>query len=169
MKKYIGKFKAADTSPKRNSVEFSTYSGLGGLVAVSVIALLSEQTTVPMIMAPLGASCVLAFGVPDSPLAQPRNIVGGHFIASLIGLAVYHVLGQAWYSMAIGVGLAIFLMQLTKTTHPPAGADPLIIILSGASWKFLISPVLSGSLILVAVAVLFNNIHSKRKYPKYWR
>ncbi|WP_207533232.1 HPP family protein [Desertivirga arenae] len=169
MKNYLLKFKTADKSPARNTLEFSFYSGLGGLLAISIIAVLSERTSIPLIMAPFGASCVLAFGVPDSPLAQPRNILGGHLISSLIGVLCYSILGNSWYSLAIGVGLAIFIMQLTQTTHPPAGADPLVIILAGASWKFLINPVLSGSLILVVVALIFNNIHSKRKYPKYWK
>lgn len=158
-----------DKSPPRNTLEFSFYSGFGGLLAISIIAVISERTSIPLIMAPFGASCVLAFGVPDSPLAQPRNILGGHFVSSLIGVLCYTYLGNSWYSLAIGVGLAIFIMQLTQTTHPPAGADPLVIILTGASWKFLINPVLSGSLILVVVALIFNNIHTKRKYPKYWK
>ncbi|WP_439648949.1 HPP family protein [Desertivirga xinjiangensis] len=116
---------------------------------------MTERTAIPLIMAPFGASCVLAFGVPDSPLAQPRNILGGHLISSLIGVLCYTYFGSTWYSLVIGVGAAIFIMQLTKTTHPPAGADPLVIIFAGASWKFILNPVLSGSLILVCCSSNF--------------
>ncbi|GIZ16513.1 hypothetical protein RCZ15_24140 [Capnocytophaga catalasegens] len=80
-------------------------------------------------MAPFGATCVLAFGVPNSPLAQPRNIIGGHLISTLIELLCLYLPGNQWYSLALGVGLSIGIMQLTKTTHPPAGADPIVVIL----------------------------------------
>lgn len=119
-------------------------------------------------MAPFGASCVLAFGVPDSPLSQPRNIIGGHLISTTIGVLVLMLFGNEWYSMTLGVGLAIAVMQLTKTTHPPAGADPLVVIASGVSWNFILNPVLSGSLILVAIALIFNNLSKTRRYPKFW-
>lgn len=79
-----------------------------------------------------------------------------------------YFLGTEWYSLAIGVGAAIGLMLVTKTTHPPAGADPLVIILGGASWSFIVNPVLAGSVIITVIALLFNNISKLRKYPKYW-
>ncbi|WP_295810044.1 HPP family protein [uncultured Apibacter sp.] len=78
------------------------------------------------------------------------------------------LLGNEWYSMSLGVGLAIAIMQLTKTTHPPAGADPLVIITGGASWNFIINPVLSGAVVLVIVALIFNNLSKTRKYSKFW-
>ncbi|HET9056522.1 MAG TPA: HPP family protein, partial [Chitinophagaceae bacterium] len=108
------------------------------------------------------------FGVPESPLAQPRNIIGGHLISTFIGLVCFHFLGNHWYSLALGVGLAIGIMQVTKTTHPPAGADPLVVILGGYQWSFIFSPVLSGSLTITIIALIFNNISKSRKYPKYW-
>lgn len=168
MKKFFLKFVTKERSPLKTNFRFSLFSGIGGLLAIMIIALLTKETSIPFIMAPFGASCVLAFGVPDSPLSQPRNIIGGHLISSTIGVMILILLGNEWYSMALGVGLAIAIMQLTKTTHPPAGADPLVIIASGASWNFIINPVLSGSIVLVIIALIFNNISRERKYPKFW-
>lgn len=169
MKNYIVKFKTVNKSPKPVSVKFSIYSALGGFITITILAFLTKNLELPFIMAPFGASCVLAFGVPDSPLAQPRNIIGGHLISTFIGLCCFWLFGNQWYALALGVGLAIGIMQLTQTTHPPAGADPLVVILGACHWDFLLNPVLSGSLIITIIALLFNNISPYRKYPKYWR
>ncbi|MCO4291661.1 HPP family protein [Solitalea sp. MAHUQ-68] len=167
-KKYLTKFKTVERSPSAPHVSHSVYSVLGALIAISLIVLLSKTAATPLLIAPFGATCVLAFGLPDSPLAQPRNIIGGHLLTAILGLLCYHLMGNTWYSLALGVSLSIGLMQITRTVHPPAGANPLVIILSGASWSFLFSPVLIGSVVLVAIALIFNNLSSKRKYPKYW-
>lgn len=169
MKRYFSKFKTQGKSPAHLGVNFSVYSGIGGFIAIAVVALLSQQTDTPYLMAPFGATCVLAFGVPNSPLAQPRNIIGGHLISTLIGLACLYLLGNHWYSLALGVGLAICLMQLTRTTHPPAGADPLVVILGAKTLGFILNPVLSGAVVITLIALLFNNLSSKRKYPIYWK
>ncbi|WP_196893907.1 HPP family protein [Aureivirga marina] len=168
MKKFISKLKTEKKSPNSTGFSFSFYSGLGGFLAIAIVAILTNNTEIPFMMAPFGATCVLAFGVPVSPLAQPRNILGGHLISTIIGILCLQFLGTEWYSLAIGVGSAIAIMQLTKTTHPPAGADPLVVILSGSTWSFLINPVLSGAIIITLIALLFNNFHKKRKYPTYW-
>lgn len=167
-KKYLSKFISRERSPLKVDFNFSILSGIGGCLAIMCIALLTKSTSIPFIMAPFGATCVLAFGVPESPLSQPRNIIGGHILSSIMGLIVLMVLKNEWYSLSLGVGLAIFVMQITKTTHPPAGADPLIIITGGVKWNFLINPVLSGAIMLVIIALLFNNLSKKRKYPKFW-
>lgn len=168
MRNYFLKFRTGGLSPKSATLQFSAYSALGGFIAITAVALLTKNLQLSFIMAPFGATCVLAFGVPDSPLAQPRNIIGGHFISTFIGLLLLNLLGNEWYTLALGVGLAIAAMQLTKTTHPPAGADPLVVILGACHWDFLLNPVLSGSVIITVIALLFNNMSRYRKYPKYW-
>lgn len=169
MKKYIIKFKTVEKSSKPVTFKFSVYSGIGGFITIAILSFLTKNLQIPLIMAPFGASCVLAFGVPDSPLAQPRNIVGGHLISTFIGLYCFWLFGNEWYTLSLGVGLAIGIMLLTKTTHPPAGADPIVVILGACHWDFLLNPVLSGSAIIAIIALLFNNINPYRKYPKYWR
>ena len=168
MRKYLSKFKASEVSPKPVPIKFSVTSAIGAYIAIASIALLTQRLNTPFMMAPFGATCVLAFGIPDSPLAQPRNIIGGHLISTLVGLTCSHWLGNHWYTLAFGVGLAVAMMQVTKTTHPPAGADPLVIMIGACHWNFIIEPVLAGSLIITVIALLFNNISQYRKYPKYW-
>lgn len=169
MKQYIAKLKTENSSPKPMGFSFSGFSGVGGFLAISAVALLTKYTGSPFLMAPFGATCVLAFGVPDSPLAQPRNIIGGHIVATLVGLICLSLLGNDWYVIALGVGSAITLMQLTGTTHPPAGADPIVVILGAKTAVFIINPVLSGAIVITIIALLFNNLSKQRKYPTYWR
>lgn len=140
-------------------------SGLGGAVAISLVAMMSDVSGVSWLMAPFGATCVLLFSVPTSPLSQPVNVVGGHFVSTLIGLLVLMVLPVTWWSMAIAVGLAIAVMAALRVTHPPAGADPLVVMMAGAGFDYLIFPTLLGSLALVLVAVLVHRIAPVTPYP----
>jgi CBS-domain-containing membrane protein len=147
-------------------------SGLGGFAAVLLCASLGSLSHIALLMAPFGATCVLAFTLPDSPLAQPRNIVGGHLLSTAIGLLTLAAFGSHAWSLAFAVGLAIAAMQLTRTVHPPAGADPLLVMLSGAGWSFLLTPVLAGTVLIVAVAWLYHRLTRSssidRRYPKQW-
>ena len=130
----------------------------GGTLAIGVLGLLVKETGLPLLIAPFGASCVLLFAAPESAFAQPRNVMLGHLFASAVGLGVFAIAGVGVWQMAVGVGLAIAVMQLTRTVHPPAGADPLVILLAGgASAHFLLIPVLGGVLCLLTIAWAFNN------------
>lgn len=140
-------------------------SGLGGAVAISLVAMMSEVSGVSWLMAPFGATCVLLFSVPTSPLSQPVNVVGGHFVSTLIGLLVLMILPVTWWSMAIAVGLAIAVMAALRVTHPPAGADPLVVMMAGAGFDYLIFPTLLGSLALVLVAIVVHRIAPVTPYP----
>lgn len=140
----------------------------GGFIAISVLVLLSKYSGNALILGSFGATCVLLFGFPDVPFSQPRNIILGHFIASLTGLIVMSLLGYHWYSAAIATATAIALMMATKTVHPPAGSNPVIIFLSKPAWSFLLFPTLSGAIILVIIGLIYLNIIRKENYPKYW-
>jgi len=155
-------------APAAPSWRFVAASTLGTMLAIGLTGWLGLRSGAPWLMAPFGASCVLAFGLPDSPLAQPRSIVGGHLIATLVGLVVLHTLGDAWWAAAMAVGLALALMQLTRTVHAPAGADPLVVLAAHAPFQFLLTPVLAGSLAIAAVAWAVNNLRNRGSYPRYW-
>ncbi|MHB0775048.1 HPP family protein [Halomonas sp. WWR20] len=121
----------------------------------------NPTVSVSLLMAPFGVTCVLLFA---TPLAQPRNVVGGHLVSALAGLLALHWLGTGPLAMGGGVGVAIALMQFLRVVHPPAGANPLVIIMTGiADVHFLLTPVLSGSLILVLIALLINNLGKARQ------
>ncbi len=136
-----------------------------GALAISLLAALTENLGQLLLIAPFGASCVLLFALPQSPLARPRNVIGGHLISALVGLLVLTVLGDGVVAMGLGVGLAIALMQFSGTLHPPAGGDPLVVILAGAGWPFLLLPIATGTASLVILAWLYHRFVSKRAYP----
>ncbi|ELV8695527.1 HPP family protein [Vibrio fluvialis] len=138
---------------------------LAGFAATCAIGLLSYadawSSAGLWLMASFGATAVLVFGVPDSPLAQPKNVIFGHLITASVGLAFVHWLPVEPWSLAIATGFAISLMLVTKTTHPPAGANPLLIMLTGQSWSFLVTPVLIGALVIVLCGQL-NQLWSRK-------
>jgi len=140
-------------------------SGLGGFIVISLLAAATADWHMLLLIAPFGASCVLAFALPQSPLAQPRNIVGGHLISTAIGLAAFSLLGCQPLAFGAAVGVAIAAMELTGTLHPPAGADPIVVLTAKASWTFLISPVLTGAVTIVLLAIVYHRAISRRPYP----
>ncbi|AGT09168.1 HPP family protein [Paracoccus aminophilus] len=136
-------------------------AGFGGMLAIWAIAELDLNVTQLLLIAPFGASSVLLFALPKSPLARARNVIGGHVISATMGLIVLTLLGNSPLSCGLGVGLAIAAMVLTDTVHPPAGGNPIIVILTGASWQFLLTPILAGAVLLFAMATLYRLAVSK--------
>jgi CBS-domain-containing membrane protein len=144
------------------------WSWIGSFLAITATSYLAVKTNSPLLMAPFGATSVLIFGVPDSPLAQPRNVVGGNLLAAIVSLIILHFLGSSPLSMGMAVSSAIGIMQLTGTLHPPSGAVALVVMMTKPDWQFLLTPAFEGSMILVLCAVIFNNLAEERTYPKHW-
>jgi CBS domain-containing membrane protein len=154
----------------------------GSFIGIAAIALMHTVLDVSVqdkvfLIGSFGASSVLVYGIPNSPLAQPRNLIGGHLISAVTGVAMYKLAGSVeyyWLAPALAVSLAIVLMQVTKTLHPPGGATALIATIGSekiksAGFMYVISPVFSGVLILLVVAMAVNNIPANRRYPLRWR
>lgn len=158
----------ASGAPAAPSWRFTCTSLAASALAIGVCAWLSQQSGAPWLMAPFGASCVLAFGLPDSPLAQPRALLGGHLITSAVGLLLLAWLGDAWWSQALAVGLALAAMQRARAVHAPAGANPLVVMQAHPGVEFLLTPTLLGALVIVAAAWLVNNRCARGSYPRYW-
>ena len=169
MKSYLKKFKGQNEQlvPK-SSLNEIIFAFIGSFIAIALIGYFTKTYDNLLIMGSFGASCVLLFAFPKSPFSQPRNVILGHFISSLIGLLFLHFVGNDYISMAFALAIAISLMIATRTVHPPAGSNPIIIFLLGASWDYLIFPTLIGSIILVIVSLFYNNLHKNRSYPEYW-
>ena len=165
---YLTKMRGGRGRPPKLRFRYIFWSWLGAFIGITATSYPSAWVGAPLLIAPFGATCVLIFGAPDSPLAQPRNVIGGHCLATLISLTLLHTFGAEWWVMALAVATSIGIMQITSTLHPPAGATPLVVLMSKASWSFLWMPVLPGAIILVSCAVLFNNLARDRVYPKYW-
>ncbi|MCC5653269.1 HPP family protein [Nostoc sp. XA013] len=144
------------------------WSWIGSFLAITATSYLAIKTNSPLLMAPFGATSVLIFGVPDSPLAQPRNVIGGNLLAAIVSLIILHFLGSSPLAMGMSVSTAIGIMQLTGTLHPPSGAVALVVMMTKPDWQFLLTPALEGSMILVLCAVIFNNLAEERTYPKHW-
>ncbi len=144
------------------------FAGLGGFLAIGLLGYLTLSTEKLLILGSFGASCVLIFGFPDVPFSQPRNAVVGHFLSSFIGLFFLHFVSPEWWSMALAVGVAIMAMMYTRTAHPPAGSNPVIIFVMKSQWSFLLFPTLLGALLVVLLALVYNNWTRTAKYPKYW-
>jgi len=168
MKTFFSKMRGDSQCPPRQDLRLILISWIGGFLATATVAYLTNVSHTPLILGSFGASCVLLFGFPESPFSQPRNVIAGHFISSFIGLIFLTLFGAIWWSMALAVGTAIAVMQLTRTVHPPAGSNPVIVMLTVPTWEFLLTPTLFGAIILVIVAVFFNNLPKERFYPKYW-
>lgn len=143
-------------------------SWLGAFLGISTVAYLTLKYHVPLMVASFGASAVLIYGVPDVPLAQPRNVFFGHVISATIGVIIYHLFGLTWWSTALGCSLSIAAMLVTKTTHPPAGATGMVAVWTQQSAQFIITPVAAGALILIFIGLITNNLSPRRSYPKYW-
>ena len=178
LRNYFRKMKGTTKSPPRVQWQEIFWSWLGGFVGISVVATLNqsvlEATGQMLFIASFGASAVLLFGAVKSPLAQPPNLLGGHLLGAVIGVSAYNLLpGHLWLAGALAVATSIAAMHATKTLHPPAGATALIAVMGGEKihqlgYLFAILPVGVGVMILLAVALLFNNIPRNRRYPEFW-
>ncbi|MDF9409711.1 MAG: HPP family protein [Pelotomaculum sp. PtaB.Bin013] len=143
-------------------------SSLGCILSTGFITLLSTHHGVPLMIPSFGASVIVLYTACHFPMAQPRNVVGGHVISAFSGVSVYQLFGNDWWAITLAVVLAMTLMTLTGTLHPPGGATAFVAVYGGQNFSFILAPVLIGSSILILIALLINNISPARKYPQYW-
>ena len=132
------------------------WTGAGSCLAILLLQALGQQLHQPLLLAPFGASCVLLFLAPDSPLAQPRNVLLSYAMATAIGFVALWLFAGAWWSVALAVGATTALMVLTHTVHPPAGAHPIVILLGAPAWKVLLPTLVVGLLLLMFCAWAFH-------------
>lgn len=142
-------------------------AGLGGAICIAVLAFLNFSIKdAALLIAPYGATMVLVFGVHQSPLAQPKNVIVGHFVTALVGLIFVNFLPVNPLMLGVAVGVGIFLMVILDVTHPPAGGNPLLIMISGHhSWWFLLHPILLGTLIIVFIGIAYHKCIPNHTYP----
>lgn len=141
-----------------NSHRRHVVSSIEALVAIALLQLISESTQVPLLIAPFGATVVLLFALPDSPLCNPRNVIGGYLISGFIGLAILNVFGMNPWTLGLSVAMSLYAMQVTRTVHPPAGAVPVLVMLSGPTWIFLLHPLAAGIAILLAFEYVYREV-----------
>jgi CBS-domain-containing membrane protein len=175
---YLLKMKGGAKSPPGVGGWELLWSWIGALIGIGICGYLSamyfEPRDLTLLIGSFGASAVLVYAAIKSPLAQPRNLIGGHVISGIVGVACYQLFGAtAWIAAALAVSCAIVAMLATKTLHPPGGATALIAVIGGAKihnlgFLYPFIPAGAGAVILLIVAVVVNNLSQNRKYPEYW-
>ena len=146
----------------------STLAGIFSIITIGVLTVLSYKTSYGIfLIASFGSTMVLLYGYPESPFAQPKNIILGHFLTALIGIIFLNFFPLPIYlNIPLAVGFGVMLMILLKVTHPPAGGNPIIVIIGSVSFDYLLTPVLIGSIIVVVFGVIINKFLFKKEYPK---
>jgi CBS-domain-containing membrane protein len=176
--KYFKKMKGTTKSPPAVSFVEIVWSWIGAFLGIASVAFVNynifKGTDLVMIIGSFGASAVLIYAAIRSPLAQPRNLIGGHIISAIIGVTAYNLLNNSmWLAAAVAVATAIAAMHATKTLHPPGGATALIAVIGSQKihnlgYLYAIIPAGSGAVIMLIVALLINNIPKSRQYPEFW-
>lgn len=175
---YFKKMTGHTQSPPGIGKEEVFWSWLGSFLGIAAVGLihynLLDRSALTMIIGSFGASAVLVYGAIRSPLAQPRNLIGGHMLSAVIGVGAFQFLGDTpWLAAALAVSIAIALMHLTKTLHPPGGATALIAVIGGDAvhslgFFYVFIPVGLGALIMLIIGLLVNNLAPNRRYPEFW-
>lgn len=164
--------------PKRSPLLEWFWSWVASMIGISLVGVIHYNILIKynleFIVGSFGASAVLIYGAPTSPLAQPRNFLGGHLVSAIVGITVKWIFQGQLMGVACGVGVAtsILVMHITSTLHPPGGATALIAIMSPflpwAGYQYVFIPILSGCLVMLLVALLINNLSRYRSYPEFW-
>ncbi|HEY5998698.1 MAG TPA: HPP family protein [bacterium] len=175
---FFAKMRGGGHAPPGEGPREIAWSWLGAALGIALCGLLSaaffEPRASTLLIGSFGASAVLVYAAIRSPLAQPRNLVGGHVVSALVGVACWRLFGDhLWVAAALGVSLAIAGMLATRTLHPPGGATALIAVIGGRGihdlgFLYALVPAGAGALVLLAVALAVNNLAPRRRYPEYW-
>mgnify|MGYP001284093841 FL=1 len=151
----------------KNNLKKSFIAGLFSAITIGVLTLLTYKTTYGVfLIASFGSSMVLLYGYPESPFAQPKNIFFGHFLTAIIGLFFLYLIPLPIYILLpLAVGVGVGAMILFNVTHPPAGGNPIIVIMGSVSLDYIINPIIIGSFIILIFGVVLNRLILKKKYP----
>jgi len=152
---------------KNNNVLKALIAGLFSFITICALTLLTYKTEFGVfLIASFGSTMVLLYGYPESPFAQPKNIFFGHLVTSLSGLFfLYFIPLPLYLILPLAVGLGVFLMIILNVTHPPAGGNPIIVIMGSVSLDYIINPIVSGTIIVLIFGVILNRIILKKNYP----
>ena len=140
----------------------------GGAVAIGAMEYFAARNTIPLMAVPFATSIVLVLGSPEVDAAQPRALIGGHLISTMVGLLVLWVAGPTPWAAALAVGLAMVAMHATRTFHPPAGIDPLLVVVNAMPWSFLLVPGAAGALALALFAYAWHLAVRRFNWPTRW-
>ena len=152
---------------KKEVFKKALLAGLFSAFTIGVLTVLTYKSTLGLFLAgSFGSSMVLLFGFPESPFAQPRNVFFGHFVTTLVGVIFVNLIPLPIYiSIALAVGTGIFFMILLDVVHPPAGGNPVMVIIGSVSYDYLLFPIITGCFIIILLAIIINKFILKKNYP----
>ncbi len=176
--KILQKMRGNGQSPPGVGLVEVLWSWIGSFLGIAAVSLVHykilNQTDLMMIIGSFGASAVLIYGAIRSPLAQPRNLIGGHILSAIVGVTAFQLFShQPWLAASLAVSTSIALMHLTKTLHPPGGATALIAVIGSDSvhslgYLYVLIPTALGACVMLLIALIVNNIPKNRRYPEFW-
>ncbi len=145
----------------------SLFAGIFSIITIAVLTILTYKTELGVfLIASFGSSMVLLYGYPESPFAQPKNIFFGHLLTAIVGMFfLYFVPLPLFIILPLAVGFGVGLMIFLNVTHPPAGGNPIIVIMGSVSPDYLINPVISGSIVILGFSIIINRFILKKSYP----
>ncbi len=146
----------------------SFIAGFFSIVTIGILTLLTYKTEFGIfLIASFGSSMVLLYGYPESPFAKPKNVFFGHLVTAVVGIFFLYLIPLPLFIIIpLSVGFGVGLMILLNVTHPPAGGNPIIVIMGSVSVEYLLSPIISGSIIILIFAIIINRFILKKSYPK---
>ena len=145
-------------------------AGVGAAVTIGILAYMTYQTELGFwLLASFGATTVIVFGYHDNQFAQPKNVFFGHLLSAFVGILFATFFGVSFITIGLAVGIGVMLMMAFKITHPPAGGNPIIVMIGGVSFQFLIFPVMVGAIAIIIGGIIYNHLILKRKYPQTWK
>ena len=145
-------------------------AGVGAAATIGILAYMTYQTELGLwLLASFGATTVIVFGYHDNPFAQPKNVFFGHSLTTLVGILFITFFGVSFITIGLAVGIAVMLMMAFKIAHPPAGANPIIVMIGGVSFEFLLFPVMVGAITIIIGGIIYNRLILKIKYPQTWK
>jgi len=152
---------------KKEVFKKALLAGLFSSFTIGVLTVLTYKSTLGLFLAgSFGSSMVLLFGFPESPFAQPRNVFFGHFVTTLVGVIFVNLIPLPIYiNIALAVGTGIFFMILLDVVHPPAGGNPVMVIIGSVSYDYLLFPIITGCFIIILLAIIINKFILKKNYP----
>ena len=151
-----------------NNIKQSLLAGFFSIITIGILTILTYKTEFGIfLIASFGSSMVLLYGYPESPFAQPKNIFFGHLLTAIVGLIfLYFVPLPLFLIIPLAVGFGVSLMILLNVTHPPAGGNPIIVIMGSVSIDYLLNPIIIGTIIILLFGIIINRLVLKKNYPK---
>ena len=175
---YLNKMRGGAASPKRVPLHEIFWSAVGCFLGIASIYMVGHLQGLDLedslfLVGSFGASAILIYGVPDGPLSQPRNLIGGHVLSAIVGVSCAMLISTPVIAAASAVALAVVVMHLGRSVHPPGGATALIAVIGGQNihdlgYWYVLTPIASGAILMLIVALITNNLSAHRRYPKFW-